>query len=459
MKKLYTLVFLLLSTIVLESCNDFVELEAPKTQIVSASVFENDAGARAAVSGIFSQMMNVSSFASGGSNGITVITGLSGDELNNHSTSQNQIALYTNNLTSLNSAAVSSNWNDMYSTIYQSNAVLEGTQGSGGLTPKIKDQVIGEAKFIRAFSYFYLINLYGDVPLVTTTDYRVNRVASRTPVSDVYTQIEADLVDAQKLLLEDYSYSLGEKTEPNKWAATALLSRTYLYRQKWTEAEAQARSIIDSEIFSLESDLNSVFLMNSTEAIWQLMPVIPGVNTSDAPYLIIASNPTRVSVSTAVTDIFEPADQRATSWIGTYTSSGKSYNYAFKYKVRLRDEPVTEYNMIFRLAEQYLIRAEARANLNNLAGALEDVNVIRVRAGLDPIDATGLTQQQVLDVIDHERRPELFVEWGHRWFDLKRSGKIDAVLGSAKADWQSKDAMFPIPQAEINANPNLIQNP
>jgi len=456
MKRLYIIGVFVIS--VLSSCSEFVELDSPKTQIVNNKVFSNDAGAQAAVSGILSQMMTGSSF-SGSNFGITLVAGLSADELNNHSTSLQQVAVYNNNLTPVNNSVVSSNWNDMYSYVYESNAILEGAAASTGLSKATRDIVVGEAKFIRAFSYFYLINLYGDVPLITSTDYRVNRSASRRPMSEVYQQIESDLLEAQKLLPEDYSNSGGEKIEPNKWAATALLARTYLYQKKWSDAEGKASLIIDSQQFSLPADLNSVFLANSEEAIWQLSPVLPGYNTTEAMMMIIVSNPTRVSASTSVTDVFEANDNRASSWIGTYTTGVKSYNYAYKYKVRLQNEPVTEYYMILRLAEQYLIRAEARAMQINLTGAIDDANVIRVRAGLDPIDATGLTQQQVVDAIDKERRSELFIEWGHRWFDLKRTGKADAVLGPVKPDWQSKDALFPIPQSEIDANPNLVQNP
>jgi hypothetical protein len=457
MKKIYVILFVMW-TMVFNSCKDFVELDAPKTQIVSSKVFENDAGARAAVAGIFTRMMSGNSFASGGGFSITVVAGLSADELNSNSVSQTINTLYDNNLTSLNSA-VSSNWSDMYTFIYQANSIIEGAQQSTTLSKAVKDQVLGEAKFIRAFCYFYLINLYGDVPLITSTDYRVNRLATRTPMSDVYSQIETDLLEAQELLLEDYSFSLGEKVEPNKWAATALLARTYLYEKKWSDAENQAGLIIGSQLFSLVADLNSVFLMNSDEAIWQLMPVAPGFNTNEGPYLVVASNPTRVTASQHVTDVFETDDQRATSWIGTYDNGTDSYNFAYKYKVNFRDEPLTEYYMILRLAEQYLIRAEARAMQSNLSGAVDDLNAIRNRAGLTSLDASGLDQQEVLDLVDHERRAELFIEWGHRWFDLKRSGKIDQVLGPIKPGWQSKDALFPIPQSEINADPNLVQNP
>lgn len=459
MKKISTIAFVVVILCV-SACSDFVEVEGSKTQIVTENVFARDAGARGAVSGIFSQMISGSAFASGNVNGMTVVGGVSSDELNIHtSTSTNLIALFNNNLTSLNSSAVSANWNDMYLYIYESNSIISGAGGSTTLSKAVKDQVIGEAKFVRAFCYFYLINLYGDVPLVTATDYRVNKTVSRTPMSEVYAQIEADLLDAQQLLLADYSFSKNEKVEPNKWAATALLARVYLYQKKWSQAEAQAAAVIDSQKFSLVANLNSVFLKNSTEAIWQLMPVFPGYNTNEGIYLVIASSPTRVSATNATLSVFEPGDSRAMSWIGSYTTGGKTYSYAYKYKIRVTNQPVTEYYTVLRFAEQYLIRAEARAMQNNFTGAVEDLNKIRQRAGLIAIDPAGLTQQQVLDKVAQERRAELFIEWGHRWFDLKRSGKIDAVMSAAKPNWEPKDALFPIPQAEINANPNIVQNP
>ena len=113
--------------------------------------------------------------------------------------------------------------------------------------------------------------------------------------------------------------------------------------------------------------------------------------------------------------------------------------------------------MVLRLAEQYLVRAEARVHLNDLDGALVDVNKIRNRAGLGV--ASGASNELVLDLIYKERRRELFAEWGHRWFDLKRTGKADAVLSVIKPGWQPTDVLFPIPQSELQNNPNMTQNP
>jgi hypothetical protein len=117
--------------------------------------------------------------------------------------------------------------------------------------------------------------------------------------------------------------------------------------------------------------------------------------------------------------------------------------------------------MALRLAEQYLIRAEARTWLGNLDEAKQDLNKVRARVGLPPTPAT--TQQEILDAVMHERQLELFTEWGHRWFDLKRTGRMDSVMTRVTAEkgtvWKPHYKLFPIAQEEINRNPNIVQNP
>ena len=115
--------------------------------------------------------------------------------------------------------------------------------------------------------------------------------------------------------------------------------------------------------------------------------------------------------------------------------------------------------MQFRLAEQYLIRAEARAHLNDIEGALADINAIRSRAKVAPVEAN--TTAEVLMLVEEERRKELFVEGqGHRWFDLKRTSRADAVY--SKLDykkWESHKILLPIPETQILNNAALTQNP
>jgi hypothetical protein len=120
--------------------------------------------------------------------------------------------------------------------------------------------------------------------------------------------------------------------------------------------------------------------------------------------------------------------------------------------------PVTEYYMVLRLSEQYLIRAEARAAQGKISEAKQDLNQLRSRAGL--AGTTANDPEGLLAAIEQERRIELFSEWGHRFFDLKRWGKAGTVLGSLKpSSWQSGHELWPIPQNQINANPALKQNP
>src|SRR5262249_35037605 len=114
--------------------------------------------------------------------------------------------------------------------------------------------------------------------------------------------------------------------------------------------------------------------------------------------------------------------------------------------------------------EQYLIRAEARVYQNNLSGAIDDLNVVRQRAGL-PLLANSLDQHKVLSAILHERQVELFSEWGHRWFDLKRTGSIDSVMSamtpikSKGGVWKSYQQLYPLPWNDVLGDPNLVQNP
>jgi hypothetical protein len=362
-------------------------------------------------------------------------------------------------------------WRNFYNYIFTCNSVIEGLQGSVGLTPVVEQQLMGEAKFMRALFYFYLVNLYGDVPLVLGTDYKANSQVARMPATRVYQQVVADLKDAQGLLTNSFpdltllKTSL-ERVRPTRWAAMALLARVYLYTGDWPNAEAQADSVIaHSPLFGL-SALTSVFLKNSTEAIWQLQPVTTGsiTNTSDAvAFIIPASGPSvsyPVYLSSHVTDSFETGDKRRTTWVGSVVAGGKTYNYPYKYKVNAAAAPVSEYLMVLRLAEQYLIRAEARVQQGNAAG-VADLNVIRTRAGLSGY-AGSMDKASLLSAILHERKVELFCELGHRWLDLKRTGKADAVMSAVTPTkggaWSATDQLYPLSAGDLQEDPNLVQN-
>jgi len=356
--------------------------------------------------------------------------------------------------------------------------VIEGVSKSTTLTPAVSQQLLGEAKFMRAYCYFFLVNMYGDVPLVTGTDYTVNRLLARTPKADVYRQMIGDLKDAQNLLNSNYPdgsllSTTTDRVRPTKWAATALLARVYLYNSDWTNAEAQSTILINNTALFNLVPLNEVFLKNSNEAIWQLQPVNIGENTRDARVFILP--PTGpgfglapfgygefpASLSPQQMASFEPGDQRRVNWVDSVNANNTTYYFPYKYKVNGLNAPVTEYQMQLRLGEQYLIRAEARAQQGNITAAQEDLNAIRSRAGLPP--TTAGDQPSILTAILHERQVELFTEGGHRWFDLKRTGNVDQVMSVVcplkGGTWASYKQYFPVPVGDVEHDPNIVQNP
>ncbi len=432
------------------SCKQFVEVPAPTNQLNAEDVFTDDKTATSAIIGIYSDMespLPISTY-------LTLLPGMSADELTYTSGDQGYLQLLNNSYLPDNpyTAAV---WG-IYSSVYKANACIQGIENSTGLTPATKDQLLGEALFCRAFCYFYLVNLFGDVPLVTSTDYRISDTAGRTPAATVYQQIIVDLTKAQALL--NSSYPSDQRVRPNIWTAASLLSRVYLYTNNWTNAESQASSIINSGSYTL-SNLASAFLINSNETIWQLMPVNPAFNTQEAA-IFIPGGPTQIPTFPMTNDLvnaFEPGDQRIPAWTGNTIIASQVFYYPAKYK-NPGGSPVTEYHIVFRLAEQYLIRAEARMQQDNIAGAIDDLNTIRSRAGLTAL-SPSMTQDQAAIAVRQERRIELFAEFGHRWLDLKRTSMVDPVLQALKpSTWRSRAALWPVPQEQIMLNPSLTQN-
>lgn len=449
--KNFTLLFLW-GSLFFCSCEEFAEVGPPKNQLINTEVFDEDETANSALIGIYAKMMRTANFAS---INVTLSAGLSADEFV-YWGSDAGMQLYTNTVTSEN-ITVSNLWRDAYRYIYDANAVLEGLARSTGISGDVKEQLEGEARFIRAFCHFYLVNLFGAVPWIATTDYRVNSLVSRLPPPEVYTHITADLEAARKLLPEDYNHAAGERVRPNRWAATALLARVYLYTGDWEAAEHRASEVINAPLYALEKEPGEVFSAASAEMVWQLKPVVgTGRNTWEGSNFILTAAPDGATLSSVLLDAFEQGDKRKESWVNEITIGPDTYYFPYKYKVKTREE-LEEYYTIFRLAEQYLVRAEARAQQGHISGAKQDLNTIRSRAGLE--NTTAVTKEEVLEAIVRERRVEFFAEWGHRWLDLKRTGKAGVLLPPVKQDWQATDALYPVPEKELQNNPNMEQNP
>ncbi|MEJ0055977.1 MAG: RagB/SusD family nutrient uptake outer membrane protein [Bacteroidota bacterium] len=443
--------------LVVASCDDFVKTDPPRTSLIKSTVFESDATANAAMLDIYYQL-RTGTFAGGTSTSISFLMSLSSDEQINYylrgtpAINAEYQQIFDNALLS-NNSIIFALWSDLYKVIYKSNAVLEGVGTSTQISNPVKKQLTGEAKFIRSFCFFYLVNLWGDIPLATSTNYRLNSEIHRSPVADVYAQIISDLTDAQNLLPGDYSAWGGERVRANKSVAAALLARVYLYKKDWSNAEAQATSVISlTSQYGLSATLAGVFLKNNREAIlqsWSDMRV-----NERATFRVLSNPPLFAALRPQYVTTFEAGDQRRTNWIELTTG----YYGPLKYTSTV-DSPPTEYSTLLRVAEQYLIRAEARAQQENIAGAKSDINAIRTRAGLG--NTTANDKAALLLAVEQERKAELFTEWGHRWFDLKRTNRADAVLGPLKTLWSGTDVLLPLPEAEIRNNAGLkdAQNP
>jgi hypothetical protein len=435
------------------SCKKFVEIEPAPNLIETKALFSNDKTAIAAVYGIYSQIRSYNLGMNNG--GLSLYCGLSADELFYTGSLANVDQFLQNSLTSDNTYVNTNFWTQAYKSIYQANALINGLQHYSGITDSVKKQLLGELKVIRSLNYFNLINLFGPVPLILTPDYQFNAVMPRNPVQEVYQQLLTDLIEAQSLLKN--AYPSAGKLRINKSMATALLARVYLFMEKWQEAELQASSVIDSGLYGLVPGLNNVFLINSPETIWEMGVDI--ANTAEGGTFVPSSATARpvYPLTAKLVNLFEAGDLRKAAWTKVNTVSGQQYPYAYKYKVRTIVMPVTEYTVALRLAELYLIRSEARARLNNVAGSQQDLNKIRNRAGLP--DTPADDQPSLLLAIEKERQTELFCEWGHRWFDLKRTGRANAVLSSYKGtSWQPEDVLYPIPLNELETNVFLTQN-
>ena len=449
----------ILLLIMLISCEDFIQVDAPNTLQSSETVFASDASANSAIAGIYTSIMDNQSFASGGDSSITVLAGLSADEFIDYTNSAKR-DFQTNNLSSGSSLVKNSLWTQGYRCIYYANVILEGIANSKGMSEALKRRLKGEAQFLRAFSYFYLTNMFGDIPLIVHTDYEINKKAAKVLPEDIYNQIISDLSDATELLPESYAYYMDQQSQeerrvrPNAYAAYALLARVYLYTHDWLMAEASATVVINNTaLYGLQDDLSQVFIAQSREAIWQLMPIDSKEDTYEEVVFTLNDIPTSISLTDQMVNAFETDDNRKKYWVDTIIREQKTYFYPSKYKVGEK-----EYSIVLRLAEQYLIRSEARAQQDKQTQAIADINILRQRADVPPIDESdpNIDKTVILLAIEHERQTELFSEWGHRWFDLKRTGRATSVLSPQKgSNWQSTDVLYPIPASEIQKNGNL----
>jgi starch-binding outer membrane protein, SusD/RagB family len=384
--------------------------------------------------------------------------------------------------------SISSNtWNAHYQGIQAANIVIEKIQGVA-MDASLKSRYIGEAKFLRALMYFNLVRIYGDVPLVTSVinNPQEGYTFGRESTDKVYAQIIADLVEAEASLPFVYTGSdLGRAT---KGAAMSLLGKVYLTRKQWALAAEKLKQVIDESAqtkYQLRATYASIFgttNKNNSESIFEVQ-FKGGSNGEGSPFsnqfapigsgtaVVAVGNPLGQNIPTSeMFASYEAGDlRRDLSMATSYVLSGKvvNHNYILKFRSTPASNLDSDVNwIVLRYADVLLMYAEALNELGFVADgpAFGFLNQIRKRAGLTELSSTHsnsafrvTSQAEFRLAVEKERRSELAFE-GHRWFDLVRTGRAMTVMASK--GMQAHQALFPIPQSQIDINPGLMtQNP
>ncbi|MCJ7759492.1 MAG: RagB/SusD family nutrient uptake outer membrane protein [Gillisia sp.] len=343
--------------------------------------------------------------------------------------------------------SISGIWSVIYDGINVSNNIITKVPTIEGMTEQEKNTALAELYFIRGLNHFNLLNYFGAIPIkINPTVGVTNLDAPRNSVEEVYSQIINDLSFAAENLQVS-----GNKTRASKFAAKALLARVYLYKKDYPQAIAFASDVIANGNYSLLDNYSDVFADETGESIFEIFFSQTERNRIAEYNFPHSLNGRReVEPSENLLNTYETGDTRYEASIAFEGTEA----YAKKYDdLSLGADNV----IVLRLADMYLIRAEAEANLPaaNISSVQDDINEIRTRANLTPTSETSITQ--LLKIIEKERRIEFAFE-GHRWFDLVRTNRAIAVLPNVNSITQM---LFPIPTDEIQTNndPGMTQNP
>ena len=422
-------------------CDSTLQTE-PSDLIPSGNAIVDGPTAHSALIGAYDALQDLSYYG----NDFLILGDLSSDNAEWVGTYQFLGAIDRNQIRPDNSA-VTGVWQSIYVAIARANALIRDVPNITGVEDEERNEILGEAYFLRALSYHNLVKFWGDVPmpLVPAESPEEAAAYTRTPAAQVYTQILSDLDQASSLITDEsqtHQASLG--------AVRALRARVDLYLGDWAKAEANADSVLamDYELASSYSDLFTDEGTDTPEDIFRIS--FTAVDYNELGYYYLFDGRYETAPTADLDATYEAGDERHSWSIGE--DDGDFQGTKFPTTVGAEDLHV------IRLAEVILIRAEALAQQDELEDAVDAYNRLRVRAGLDPhVFGTDVTNKaQVLAAIAHERRVELAME-GDRWPDLVRSGQAVSVMGLSPD--QAYQTLYPIPARELTVAPGLGQNP
>jgi len=431
------------------SCKKFLDVN-PKDQASDASTIVDGTSAQEAVRGIYNELESNDYY------GLTFQTlgFFSGDNIK-YVGSQTVNQQLTNHAVSSDLAALNTSWAAIYNVINRSNNVLAKVPNvatSSTFSSALKNQLLGEAYFLRALGYFDLARTWGGVQIILTPTASASDVPTvkRSTQADTYAQVLKDLTQAESLLPDTLN-----RIRATRKTAYALHARLALYQGNWADAITYASKVIADKNYSLVTPYDAFFAnnaSNTSESVFELYFSTTVTNTEAYNWAPTTKGGVGwiVPTTSVVPLLLDPTTGGNRSTLLETVVSGAVTNYFGTLYYRTAG---TDPAYLIRIAELYLIRAEAEAETSDFTDAAADLNVIRARAGLIPTTASG--QADLLVAIENENRLEFAFE-DHRWYDLVRTGRAQTVLGFTDAT----KLLLPIPYAQILVNGTyLTQNP
>ena len=426
------------------SCTKMLDVQ-PTASISADEAIKDKTGVDKAITGAYYSLHDVGNY---GRNQV-IVEDLAADNLAWTGTTRDyqQIA---ENLIAADNAIIDGIWTSNYDCINRVNNVLVRIDGID-MTADERNLYTGDGLFLRALSHFNLLCYFGGIPIKTQPTLDLSSInQARNSVAEVYSQIVSDLLQAENLL---------PATRPLGWAspysAKALLARVYLAQFQYTGdftiaalAKAKADDVINSGKYTLAPTYIDLFNGNTTESIFEVVFDAQNYNRL-AQYFFPVSLTGRYEVSPTAEFVQSLRATDTVRFEASIAFDEKSLAYGIKYKDYTSG---TDRVYVLRLAEMYMIRAEAMAFTNgNVEDIRNDINILRARAGLPATTATTIPELKL--AIENERRHEFAFE-SQRWSDLVRTKRATAVLGI-----DEKFTLFPIPLSELQTNTLMTQNP
>lgn len=467
MKKFTKILLIVVSGLLFSCSQSFLEL-TPQQSVSDTKALTNLEDLRSSVTGVYNQISATSHYG----RNFFLIPDVMADDVKQNSQS-NRIEDYAEHIVNVSDSDASSMWTNMYAAINAANAIINNEIDVPDAVKADRDHIVGEAYALRGLVYFDLVRMFAQhykftadashlgVPLVLTFDPTYK--PSRNTVKEVYDQVISDMTMGISMM-KSVSRS-GNSNTLSSISTKALLARVYLYKEDWTNAEAMASEVISTGGYSLipNSNYNALWTTdNSSESIFEISMTESdnrGSNSMGGLYLkeiygdYLPSND--------VVSLYDPSDKRLEVFqVDPFLSGDYAPYRVYKYP----DPNGYDNTKVIRLAEIYLIRAEARAEIGtNISGSQDDLDMVHQRAVAGAPDNAD-TGQALKDDIFLERRLELCFE-GQRLWDLMRKKKdivrTNCTSSICTIPYADDTVILPIPQVETDANPNIAtqQNP